>query len=103
MPRKKTTKKAAAALRHRPKVVRTADDVGAVYRMTCTCGTTGRDWYARPPAKEELERHIATLPRVPAGQECRDPKRHDRRHWEPCGLCAGQEALFDLADLGVAG
>ncbi|MBG0819091.1 hypothetical protein [Planomonospora sp. ID82291] len=87
----------AAPVRHRPRIARRPSITGSrIYWLVCTCGTTGREWFARGPAVEELERHIATLPRVPAGQECRDSKSHDRRDWEPCSLCAGQLALFDL-------
>lgn len=91
-------KRPAAPVRHRPKVARTVSPCGGtVYRMVCTCGQTGRQWPARGPAREELERHITALPLVPAARQCHAPRAHDRRAWEPCGLCEHQTALFDLA------
>ncbi|MDP9870477.1 MULTISPECIES: hypothetical protein [Streptosporangium] len=93
---KKKTAAPPAVVRHRPKVVRAVDGTGTVYRLVCPCGTTGREWYGRGPAQEELERHLAALPVVPAAQQCQAPRRHDRRAWEPCLVCELQTALFDL-------
>ncbi|WP_433382652.1 hypothetical protein [Streptosporangium sp. CA-115845] len=96
MSRKKSPEK-AAPVRHRPSIARTAGEFGKVYRLVCTCGRIGRDWYAPGPAQQELEQHVATLPLIPEAQQCADPKRHDRRVWEPCAVCERQEPLFDLA------
>ncbi|MET8140400.1 hypothetical protein ABZU32_08845 [Sphaerisporangium sp. NPDC005288] len=88
---------ASALVRHRPVIARGVTDLGHTsYRLDCSCGTTSKEHSARRLAEWDLGEHVATLPKVPAGQQCRDAKRHDRRHWEPCTLCAGQASLFDL-------
>ncbi|GAA3801715.1 hypothetical protein GCM10022226_21930 [Sphaerisporangium flaviroseum] len=86
-----------APVRHRPQIERGADACGKTYRLACTCGTRGEEHCARHLAEWDLNEHVAGLPKVATGQQCRDPKRHDRRPWEPCGLCERQELLFDLA------
>ncbi|MET8146360.1 hypothetical protein ABZU32_39140 [Sphaerisporangium sp. NPDC005288] len=86
-----------APVRHRPKIERGADAVGKTYRLTCPCGTRGDEHAARHLAEWDLNEHVAGLPKVPAGQQCRDSKRHDRRAWESCRLCEHQVALFEVA------
>ncbi|WP_169948628.1 hypothetical protein [Microbispora sp. H11081] len=86
----------STVVRHRPVVASGADTVGRTYQMRCTCGRTGDVHQVRSLARMDLERHITTLPLVPARQQCRDPQRHDCREWEPCALCEGQEPLFTL-------
>ncbi|MFD0889229.1 hypothetical protein ACFQ08_32240 [Streptosporangium algeriense] len=83
-------------VRHRPKVVRTAGDVGTVYQFVCLCGAAGEEQAARRMALVDLNQHVMSLPRVPADQQCRTPRTHGRSPWEPCGLCEGQLDLFDL-------
>lgn len=86
----------ATSIRHRPDIVRNADEYGTTYQMRCSCGVTGRKQPARRLAQLALNDHVLSLPRVPAAQQCTDPARHDRRHWEPCAVCADQVPLFDL-------
>lgn len=87
-------------MRHRPRVERSLSDRGLrVHRMVCTCGERGQERGMASTAQQDSVSHVADLPRVPAGQECRDPRRHDRRPWEPCALCAAQMPLFDLGDV----
>ena len=86
----------SAPVRHRRVVAAGADAVGRTFQMRCTCGRTGEVHQVRSLARMDLERHITTLPLVPAAQQCRDPQRHDCREWEPCALCEGQQALFTL-------
>lgn len=85
--------------RHRPRIVRGTDHVGVVYRMRCTCGTSGADQPTRGLARRDFDAHLTALPLVPTEQQCRDPHRHDVRPWEPCELCANQLPLFDLGDV----
>ncbi|MER7209819.1 hypothetical protein ABT340_22385 [Streptosporangium sp. NPDC000239] len=87
---------APASVRHRPKVIRTAEDIGTVYQFVCLCGATGEEQAARRMALVDLNEHVLSLPRVPADQQCRTPRAHGRSPWEPCGLCADQTSLFDL-------
>ncbi|MBB4920977.1 hypothetical protein [Streptosporangium saharense] len=90
----------SAVVRHRPKITRTAGEVGTVYRFTCPCGAAGEDQPARRLAQADRNAHVLSLPRVPAAQQCQDPRAHDRSPWESCGLCEKQLPLFDLE--GVA-
>ncbi|GAA3037579.1 hypothetical protein [Streptosporangium longisporum] len=85
-----------APVRHRPTVERGVGTVGRVHRMLCTCGERGRDWSVRSMADRDVTLHLMDLPRVPANDRCRDERRHDRRPWEPCEVCADQLPLFDL-------
>ncbi|MBO4274945.1 hypothetical protein [Microbispora triticiradicis] len=91
-----TSTTAAAPVRHRPAITRSANEFGATYRLVCTCGRTGEQHQVRSLARMDLDRHLTALPLVPEHQQCRDPQRHDCRPWEPCELCEGQEALFGL-------
>ncbi|GHH63697.1 hypothetical protein GCM10017673_05070 [Streptosporangium violaceochromogenes] len=87
----------ATPVRHRPTVTRTFSPCsGAAYRMVCTCGLLGVEQAARRMAQIDLDQHVLSLPPIPAARRCRDPRGHDRHHWEPCGLCEGQTSLFDL-------
>lgn len=90
---------APAEIRHVPEIRRSAR-LG--YQMRCPCGARGDDHAARRLADVDAAQHIAALPRVPAAQQCQAPKRHDRRDWEPCELCASQESLFNLTEIGDA-
>lgn len=83
-------------VRHRPAVERTRDGTRLAYQARCTCGYRGWLEVTRRSAEWELAQHVRELPRVPAAQQCRDPRRHDRRPWEPCALCEAQTPLFDL-------
>ncbi|MBA9002055.1 hypothetical protein [Thermomonospora cellulosilytica] len=83
-------------VRHRPTIVRGVDAFGRTYQHRCTCGDHGQVRASRQMAEADQQQHIEALPRVPADQQCRDPRAHDRRPWEPCGLCADQLSLLDL-------
>jgi hypothetical protein len=86
-----------APVRHRPVIERGADATGRrTYRLACTCGTGGEEHAARRLAEWDLDKHVAALPPVPAARQCRAPKRHGCRFWEPCALCEHQTVLFDL-------
>lgn len=84
---------------HRPKVERGTDHVGVVFRMRCTCGTSGADQPTRGLARRDFDAHLTALPLVPDHQRCRFPREHDCREWEPCEMCEHQLALFDLGDV----
>ncbi|WP_432924280.1 hypothetical protein ACQPZZ_29070 [Microbispora sp. CA-135349] len=98
---KKTSTAAAAVVRHRPAITRGANEFGATYRLVCTCGRAGEQYQVRGLARVDLDRHLTALPLVPEQQQCRDPKRHDRRAWEPCELCEHQTVLFETDAAGV--
>jgi hypothetical protein len=83
-------------IQHRPAVTPGVGAVGRIFQMRCTCGEIGREWSTRAIATRDLAQHLLTLPRVPAAQRCRAQRAHDRRDWEPCGVCADQLPLFDL-------
>ncbi|GAA3165625.1 hypothetical protein GCM10010466_65500 [Planomonospora alba] len=85
--------------RHRPEILRRRDRVGRVYQLVCTCGQAWDEHVARRLAEVDMSEHLLSLPPVPAAQQCRDPRRHDRRDWEPCQVCAAQVTLFDLAEV----
>jgi hypothetical protein len=97
---RKATAKAPAPVRHRPVIEQTVSDGCAVaYRLRCTCGEAGQEWGQRAAAGYDKFIHVNKLiadAAIPAGQRCRFPRAHDRREWEPCALCAGQESLFDI-------
>ncbi|MFD8534314.1 hypothetical protein ACFV0L_43590 [Streptosporangium canum] len=94
--KKTTTTAPAAPVRHRPAIRRGAGTLGRVYQLVCSCGQSGREHAARRMAQVDLNAHLLALPPVPAAQQCHNPKQHDRRGWEPCGICEHQTALFDL-------
>ncbi|GLZ15849.1 hypothetical protein Acsp04_60840 [Actinomadura sp. NBRC 104425] len=81
-------------MRHRPYVEPVVDGCRIGYRMRCTCGQAGEVYETRRVPRYEVDSHIATLPRVPVGQQCRDRRAHGRRPWEPYELCTNQMALF---------
>lgn len=86
--------------RHRPIVASAiARGAGLVYRMRCTCGASGADQPTRGLARRDLDAHLTALPLVPPEQQCRDPRTHGTREWEPCETCANQLPLFDLGDV----
>lgn len=85
--------------RHRPTIKTGTGHVGVVYRMRCTCGASGDDQPVRSLAKRDIDNHLRTLPLVPVEQQCRDPRAHGTREWEPCETCANQLPLFDLGDV----
>lgn len=96
MPLGAATARELAPVRHRPAIVRGADENGhTTYRLACPCGATGEEHAARRLAEWDLNEHVAALPRVPADQQCRAPKRHGVCHWEPCEACEHQTTLFD--------
>lgn len=103
---RETRRAVETPVRHRPKISRTLDELSGTfvyqYQFRCTCGALGEKQAARRMAQTDLDRHVLALPRVPAAQQCRHPRQHDRRRWEPCWLCERQELLFDLAEWGVA-
>lgn len=105
MGRAKKPAKAAATVqesppvRHRPVITRGPDEFGrTAYRLARTCGASGGEHAARRLAEWDLNQHVLSLPPVPAGQRCQDPKRHGCRHWEPCALCEHQAPLFEAAE-----
>jgi hypothetical protein len=84
-----------AAATHRPAIARWVDDLARTrYQMTCTCGHHGEEVNNRVMAAWDRDDHLKTLPEVPPALRCADPRRHDRRPWEPCPLCSGQQPMF---------
>jgi len=81
------------AVRHRPKITRRVEDGEKVYRFTCACGLEGVERASRKMAAADQADHLASLPKIPADQQCRDPQRHRTRWWERCPVCADQLPL----------
>lgn len=80
--------------RHRPAARACSVNNLVRYRLRCSCGAAGPARQSRAEARRDVQAHIESLPPVPADQQCRDPKTHGVKAWEPCPLCADQLPLW---------
>jgi len=80
--------------RHRPAARAISRDGLIRWRMACSCGAAGPARRTRAEARRDVRAHIENLPPAPADQQCRDPKNHRTKEWEPCPLCRDQLPLW---------
>lgn len=71
------------------------------WRMSCSCGAESTGWPTCRQANGDRDQHLRAASDVPRDQQCMQLKAHRMLPGERCPLCAGQLAMFDLAEVEV--